>query len=158
MHVKIFLVQDSLGGNAKTLMITCISPTVSSFDESLNALKYANRVSAPVVWNWLPQGRVLSFGCLSDLRIFFAGKKYKKQAHREQGSTVHTVRGDAKWDQGDGFFWSLFSLYVLKISVSCLLQSEIFTDYWVLRFRHYEKSCTSGERRSLLLTPTLLTW
>ena len=40
-----FILQDSLGGNAKTLMITCISPVASSFDESLNALKYANRVS-----------------------------------------------------------------------------------------------------------------
>jgi len=37
--------QDSLGGNAKTLMICCISPSSASFDESLNSLKYANRVS-----------------------------------------------------------------------------------------------------------------
>ena len=36
--------QDSLGGNAQTLMICCISPSTSNFDESLNALKYANRV------------------------------------------------------------------------------------------------------------------
>ena len=36
--------QDSLGGNAKTLMICCISPSATNFDESLNALKYANRV------------------------------------------------------------------------------------------------------------------
>ena len=44
-RLKILPLQDSLGGNAKTVMITCISPAVSSFDESLNALKYANRVS-----------------------------------------------------------------------------------------------------------------
>ncbi|CAG5123649.1 unnamed protein product, partial [Candidula unifasciata] len=37
------LLKDSLGGNAKTLMICCISPASSSFDESLNSLKYANR-------------------------------------------------------------------------------------------------------------------
>ena len=41
----IVLCQDSLGGNAKTLMICCVSPASSSFDETLNALKYANRVS-----------------------------------------------------------------------------------------------------------------
>ncbi|XP_014665712.1 PREDICTED: kinesin-like protein KIF27 [Priapulus caudatus] len=35
--------QDSLGGNAKTVMICCISPSSSDFDESLNALKYAQR-------------------------------------------------------------------------------------------------------------------
>lgn len=38
--------QDSLGGNAKTLMICCISPSETSFDETLNSLKYANRVSS----------------------------------------------------------------------------------------------------------------
>lgn len=38
------LLKDSLGGNSKTLMICCISPAASDFDETLNALKYANRV------------------------------------------------------------------------------------------------------------------
>lgn len=37
------ILKDSLGGNAQTLMICCISPAASSFDESLNSLKYANR-------------------------------------------------------------------------------------------------------------------
>ncbi|GFO31121.1 kinesin-like protein kif27, partial [Plakobranchus ocellatus] len=37
------LLKDSLGGNAQTLMICCISPAASNFDESLNSLKYANR-------------------------------------------------------------------------------------------------------------------
>ncbi|XP_013410614.1 kinesin-like protein KIF27 isoform X2 [Lingula anatina] len=37
------MLKDSLGGNAQTLMICCISPAVCNFDETLNALKYANR-------------------------------------------------------------------------------------------------------------------
>ncbi|XP_041367345.1 kinesin-like protein KIF21A isoform X2 [Gigantopelta aegis] len=37
------LLQDSLGGNSRTLMIACISPTDRDFMETLNALKYANR-------------------------------------------------------------------------------------------------------------------
>ncbi|XP_067424665.1 kinesin-like protein KIF27 isoform X2 [Emydura macquarii macquarii] len=37
------ILKDSLGGNAKTVMITCINPSSSDFDESLNSLKYANR-------------------------------------------------------------------------------------------------------------------
>ena len=37
------LLQDSLGGNSKTLMITCVSPAHVNQEESLNALRYANR-------------------------------------------------------------------------------------------------------------------
>mmetsp|Transcript_26758 Transcript_26758/g.64880 ORF Transcript_26758/g.64880 Transcript_26758/m.64880 type:complete len:1698 (+) Transcript_26758:95-5188(+) len=37
------LLQDSLGGNSQTLMIACVSPSDTNFDETLNTLKYANR-------------------------------------------------------------------------------------------------------------------
>nr|DBA31990.1 TPA: hypothetical protein GDO54_007742 [Pyxicephalus adspersus] len=37
------ILKDSLGGNAKTVMISCISPSASDFDETLNTLNYANR-------------------------------------------------------------------------------------------------------------------
>ncbi|ORX88032.1 kinesin-domain-containing protein, partial [Anaeromyces robustus] len=37
------LLQDSLGGNSKTIMIACISPSYEDYDESLNTLKYAQR-------------------------------------------------------------------------------------------------------------------
>lgn len=37
------LLQDSLGGNSKTLMIANISPSDRDFMETLNTLKYANR-------------------------------------------------------------------------------------------------------------------
>lgn len=37
------ILQDSLGGNSKTLFICCVSPSSLNFYESVNALKYANR-------------------------------------------------------------------------------------------------------------------
>ncbi|KAJ4770996.1 Kinesin-like protein [Rhynchospora pubera] len=37
------LLQDSLGGNSKTIMIACISPADSNAGETVNTLKYANR-------------------------------------------------------------------------------------------------------------------
>ncbi|XP_059631252.1 kinesin-like protein KIN-4C [Cornus florida] len=37
------LLQDSLGGNSKTVMIACISPADTNAEETLNTLKYANR-------------------------------------------------------------------------------------------------------------------
>ncbi|KAK6618591.1 hypothetical protein RUM43_012982 [Polyplax serrata] len=37
------LLQDSLGGNTKTLMIACLSPADDNYDETLSTLRYANR-------------------------------------------------------------------------------------------------------------------
>ena len=38
------LMQDSLGGNAKTLMFVNISPAQYNLDETLTSLQYASRV------------------------------------------------------------------------------------------------------------------
>eukprot|EP00924_Labyrinthula_sp_SR-Ha-C_P004717 maker-scaffold_1-snap-gene-9.14-mRNA-1 protein AED:0.07 eAED:0.07 QI:93/1/0.66/1/1/1/3/0/1086 len=37
------ILQDSLGGNSKTIMITCVSPAELDLDESVNAMRYAAR-------------------------------------------------------------------------------------------------------------------
>ncbi|GFR40655.1 hypothetical protein Agub_g1240 [Astrephomene gubernaculifera] len=37
------LLQDSLGGNSRTVMIACVSPADSNFEETLNTLRYADR-------------------------------------------------------------------------------------------------------------------
>eukprot|EP00736_Rhodelphis_marinus_P012722 Rmarinus@m.8893 len=37
------LLQDSLGGNSKTVMIACASPADANFEETLNTLRYASR-------------------------------------------------------------------------------------------------------------------
>lgn len=35
------ILQDSLGGNARTVMVACVSPADSNEDETLNTLKCA---------------------------------------------------------------------------------------------------------------------
>ncbi|KND04175.1 uncharacterized protein SPPG_01608 [Spizellomyces punctatus DAOM BR117] len=40
------LLQDSLGGNAKTLMIATLSPASYNYDETLSTLRYANRAKS----------------------------------------------------------------------------------------------------------------
>ena len=37
------LLKDSLGGNCRTVMVACISPNSSAFEDTQNTLKYANR-------------------------------------------------------------------------------------------------------------------
>ena len=37
------ILQDSLGGNTKTLMIACFSPADNNYEETLSTLRYANR-------------------------------------------------------------------------------------------------------------------
>ena len=37
------LLKDSLGGNTKTIMIACISPSSACYEETVNTLKYASR-------------------------------------------------------------------------------------------------------------------
>lgn len=37
------VLQDSLGGNTKTLMVACLSPADNNYDETLSTLRYANR-------------------------------------------------------------------------------------------------------------------
>lgn len=37
------LLKDSLGGNTKTIMIACISPSFLAYEETVNTLKYASR-------------------------------------------------------------------------------------------------------------------
>lgn len=37
------LLKDSLGGNTKTIMLSCINPSYIAFEETVNTLKYASR-------------------------------------------------------------------------------------------------------------------
>jgi hypothetical protein len=37
------LLQDSLGGNTKTIMIAAVSPASDNYEETLSTLRYASR-------------------------------------------------------------------------------------------------------------------
>ncbi|GAV08791.1 hypothetical protein RvY_18434 [Ramazzottius varieornatus] len=57
------LLQDSLGGNSRTLMIACVSPAEADFVETLNTLRYANRarnIQNKVVFNQDKSGQTIS--------------------------------------------------------------------------------------------------
>ena len=41
-----FLLQDSLGGNTKTVMIAAVSPAAYNYDETLSTLRYASRAKS----------------------------------------------------------------------------------------------------------------
>ncbi|XP_032325331.1 kinesin-like protein KIF7 isoform X4 [Camelus ferus] len=52
------ILKDSLGGNAKTVMVACVSPSSSDFDETLNTLNYASRaqnIRNRATVNWRPE-------------------------------------------------------------------------------------------------------
>ncbi|NXE52347.1 KIF27 protein, partial [Casuarius casuarius] len=89
------ILKDSLGGNAKTVMITCISPSSSDFDESLNSLKYANRAknirNKPVV-NYNPdQDRIDEM----ELEI-----RLLREALQNQQVSNHANQGSQDLNQG----------------------------------------------------------
>ena len=46
--------QDSIGGNCRTVMISNVSPSSLTFDDTYNTLKYADR--AKRIKAWLPDG------------------------------------------------------------------------------------------------------
>ena len=48
--------QDSLGGNAKTLLVVCVSPTVQYLTETLRCLAFGERAMQVVRGRTVPQG------------------------------------------------------------------------------------------------------
>jgi hypothetical protein len=63
------LLQDSLGGNAKTCVVACVSPVDSNFEETLNTLKYAQRArnikNTPKVNRDIANARLATPSCRS---------------------------------------------------------------------------------------------
>uniref|UniRef100_A0A915HMF8 Kinesin motor domain-containing protein n=1 Tax=Romanomermis culicivorax TaxID=13658 RepID=A0A915HMF8_ROMCU len=85
------LLQDSLGGNSRTLMIACISPSDIDFVETLNTLKYANR--ARNIKNKVVVNQDRSSKLIHELRIKIQQLETELMEFR-QGKRVNDVDGN----------------------------------------------------------------
>ncbi|OQS04510.1 kinesin, partial [Thraustotheca clavata] len=89
------LLQDSLGGNSKTLMIACVSPAAVNFEESLNTLKYANRAknikNRPVVNHIIENEHATE---IERMKTEIQGLQSQLQA---QTTTAIKIESDEKW-------------------------------------------------------------
>ncbi|XP_034236761.1 kinesin-like protein KIF21A isoform X2 [Thrips palmi] len=88
------LLQDSLGGNSRTVMIACVSPSDRDFMETLNTLKYANRarnIRNKVILNQDKSSRTIAIlrGEIQRLELELLEYKQGKRVVGEDG--VETV-------------------------------------------------------------------
>ncbi|KAF6779862.1 hypothetical protein AHF37_00633 [Paragonimus kellicotti] len=84
------LLQDSLGGNSRTIMIACISPSDCDFVETLNTLKYANR--ARNIRNRVVMNQDKTSKQLAMLRAQLAALQEEVDEYR-QGKRIATAVG-----------------------------------------------------------------
>lgn len=95
------LLQDSLGGNSKTLMIANIGPACYNWDETLTTLRYANRAknihNAPRV-NEDPKDALIRQyqDEISKLRNILNEKSSKKVAKKEKNYDVENLQEHTK--------------------------------------------------------------
>ncbi|KAJ3012378.1 UNVERIFIED_CONTAM: hypothetical protein HDU68_001242 [Siphonaria sp. JEL0065] len=87
------LLQNSLGGNAKTLMLACVSPCDEDYEETLNTLKYADRArkiqNKPII-NTVDH-QAVKLASMQE-RIDFLEAQIKKQTDSHHDSTVQEVQ------------------------------------------------------------------
>jgi len=90
------LLQDSLGGNSRTLMIACVSPSDRDFMETLNTLKYANR--ARNIRNKVTANQDKTSRTIMILRQEIANLQFElmeyKQGKRIMGADGHETTND----------------------------------------------------------------
>ncbi|XP_054826094.1 kinesin-like protein KIF17 [Eublepharis macularius] len=91
------VLQDSLGGNTKTLMVACLSPADYNYDETLSTLRYANRAK-----NIQNKPRINEDPKDALLREYQEEIKKLKAILAQQSSTVlpYLLPSEAAWPVG----------------------------------------------------------
>ena len=107
------LLQDSLGGNSKTVMIATVSPWASSYEQTLSTLKYASRAkyitNVPII-NLDPKDALLKEyemeivklkGMLSEIQkedqpglddLIEENKRIAKQAEQQKQKLIEKIK------------------------------------------------------------------
>eukprot|EP00898_Chlorokybus_atmophyticus_P005281 jgi/Chlat1/5754/Chrsp38S05577 len=93
------LLQDSLGGQAKTLMFTHISPDEISFGETMSTLNFAHRVSTITLG---AAKKNTESGAIKDTRDQLKSAESELRQLREQVRTAQTTATKEKAARGDG--------------------------------------------------------
>ncbi|KAM0753247.1 kinesin-domain-containing protein [Meredithblackwellia eburnea MCA 4105] len=112
------LLKPSLGGNCKTVMIVCVSPSSAHYDETHNTLQYANRakeIKTKAVRNVISVDRHVAEYCRQIMEQSEQIALLKKQlAERDAVASTEAREADAKavhlarhklttsWEQGKG--------------------------------------------------------
>ena len=84
------LLQDSLGGNSKTLLIATVSPARSNADESLNTLKFADRAKQVMIQARVNESRPIDHAMVKALQL---GVKQLRSLLREISLFMQTMAG-----------------------------------------------------------------
>ncbi|GMH33390.1 hypothetical protein BSKO_01224 [Bryopsis sp. KO-2023] len=133
-----FLLQDSLGGNSKTVMIANMSPTIKNMDESLSTLRFARgakRIKNKAVINESCGGDVTALREeIARLKAEVAQLKYREAERLAKGPAANPPTTDSSLDsRGEMHSTTTFTLSDSKSDLM-----EDFDEVYTLRV---EKNC-----------------
>ncbi|CDK25732.1 unnamed protein product [Kuraishia capsulata CBS 1993] len=119
------LLKFSLGGNCKTVMIVCVSPSSQHYDETLNTLKYANRakeIKTKLARNQHNVSRHVG----SYLKMIEEQRREIAELKEKEGSLLRVQLEKEKSQQSSCQKHLAKSLDELKNSIANMTQPKIF--------------------------------
>jgi kinesin family protein 18/19 len=96
------LLKHSLGGNCKTVMIVCVSPSSQHYDETHNTLQYANRakeIKTKVTRNVVSVDRHVS----QYVRVIFELRQELEARKKDDGEREQRAREDERREMGKAY-------------------------------------------------------